>query len=38
MKEASPIPATLIRGDGVGPEIVDATLQATEPAGPSCPQ
>ncbi len=30
---ATPIPATLIPGDGVGPEIVDATLAALEAVG-----
>jgi len=29
----SPIPATLIPGDGIGPEIVDATLAALEAVG-----
>ena len=28
-----PIPATLIPGDGIGPEIVDATLAALEALG-----
>ncbi|RYF36012.1 MAG: NAD-dependent isocitrate dehydrogenase, partial [Comamonadaceae bacterium] len=27
---SSPIPATLIPGDGIGPEIVDATLAALD--------
>lgn len=30
---SSPIPATLIRGDGIGPEVIDASLKALDALG-----